>query len=472
MQSGVRSSGRSAPALRYRDMEGAIEWLSHAFGFELQAARRDAHERVNYAELSFGETIIMLGAVSGFEIDKLMRQPDEIGGAETQSCYYFVRDVETHYARACAEGAEIVLDLKTQVDGQQGYTCRDPEGHLWTFGTYDPWHGRPVDARVDDAGNYIKPSAGAEQAHGSFPVMCLLSVGLLIPAAILGFGMGWFDSGSVTGFRDPLAARAALLGHEPAVRAQHPRPHTQTALFEARRLLSFEFSARQAAERASLAARTEVARERTLRISAQRTANGLAQQLSGEQRAQALARSSVSALQRRLTARAILGKKTEMALATVRAAKDKAERAAAEAQTRVLETATTQATAAQAMKEERERLTFISDKARRNAEQAVAELRQQAVKEQAARVAAEQATKVAQAELARERKSKQEAWNVVAQLKKQLTMAQRNPGKAKAASTKTTQATKSVAARSKVVKQRTASTSGAWDVSAGPPFQP
>ena len=467
MQS-VQSAGRSSPALRYRDMEAAIEWLSNAFGFELQGVRRDTHERVSYAELSFGETIIMLGAVSGFEIDKLMRQPDEIGGTETQSCYYFVRDIEAHYSRACAEGAEIVLALKTQIDGQKGYTCRDPEGHLWTFGTYDPWHGRRVNAVPSVEDSNFGPLAFARDGHGNLPIKRLLAAGLLIPFGILGFGVGWFGSGSVEIPVATLAARAALLSSESEVRDQQPRPHTQAALGEARRLLSFEFSARQGAERASLAARAEAARERRLRISAQRAANGLAEQLASEQRAQELAQSSVSAMQRRLAARAILARKTESAIAAMRAAKNQAERAATEAQRRLLESA---AASEQAMKGERERLTFIGENAKRNAEQAVAELRQQALKEQAARVAAEQETKTAQEELARERKSKQEAWNVVAQLKKRLAMAQGNPAKARATPTKVP-ATKSIAARPKVVKQKTASTSGAWDISAGPPFQP
>ena len=38
-----------------------------------------------------------------------------------------------------AAGAEIVLDIKTQDYGGRDYTARDPEGHVWTFGTYDPW---------------------------------------------------------------------------------------------------------------------------------------------------------------------------------------------------------------------------------------------------------------------------------------------------------------------------------------------
>ena len=23
--------------------------------------------------------------------------------------------------------------------GSRGYSCLDPEGHLWSFGSYDPW---------------------------------------------------------------------------------------------------------------------------------------------------------------------------------------------------------------------------------------------------------------------------------------------------------------------------------------------
>ena len=163
-----------------------------------------------------------------------------------------------------------------------------------------------------------------------------------------------------------------------------------------------------------------------------------------------------------------------MALAALRAGKEQAERAATEAQRQLLEATAANAVADQAMKGERERLTFISDSARRNAEQAVVELRQQALKEQAARVAAEQQTKTAQEELARERKSKQEAWNVVAQLKKRLAVAQGNaqPVKAKAPLAKTRQAPKAAAKRPQVEEKKTASTAGEWGIFDGPPFQP
>ena len=56
------------------------------------------------------------------------------------SCIYVVvADAEAHYQKAKAGGAEIVLDLVEQSYGGKDYTCRDFEGYLWSFGTYNPW---------------------------------------------------------------------------------------------------------------------------------------------------------------------------------------------------------------------------------------------------------------------------------------------------------------------------------------------
>ena len=38
-------------------------------------------------------------------------------------------------------GAQIVREPVTQDYGGRDYTCKDPEGHVWTFGTYDPMAG-------------------------------------------------------------------------------------------------------------------------------------------------------------------------------------------------------------------------------------------------------------------------------------------------------------------------------------------
>jgi uncharacterized glyoxalase superfamily protein PhnB len=127
------------PCLRYRNAPAAIEWLCQTFGFEKHLVVPNEDGTIAHAQLSFGNGMIMLGSVLDTEFNRLMRQPDEIGGAETQSAYVIVADADVLYQRAKAAGAEIVLDIKDEDYGGRGFSCRDLEGHLWNFGTYDPW---------------------------------------------------------------------------------------------------------------------------------------------------------------------------------------------------------------------------------------------------------------------------------------------------------------------------------------------
>ena len=127
------------PCLRYRDAPAAIKWLCSTFGFEEQLVVPNPDGTVAHAQLRFGNGMIMLGSVVDSEYGRLIRQPDEIGGAETQSAYVIVSDADAIYQRAKAAGARIVLDIKDEDYGGRGFTCRDLEGRLWTFGTYDPW---------------------------------------------------------------------------------------------------------------------------------------------------------------------------------------------------------------------------------------------------------------------------------------------------------------------------------------------
>jgi hypothetical protein len=92
--------------------------------------------------------MIMLGSVQDSDLDAVMRQPDEIDGAETQSCYLVIGDADAHYAKAKAAGAEIVLEIKNDGYGRRGYSCRDPQGHIWNFGTYNPWKGGRAPASI------------------------------------------------------------------------------------------------------------------------------------------------------------------------------------------------------------------------------------------------------------------------------------------------------------------------------------
>jgi len=127
------------PCLRYRDAPAAIEWLCQAFGFEQQLVVPDGNGGIAHAQLSFGNGMVMLGSVAPTAYGELMKQPDEIGGGNTQSIYAIVQDADRLYDRARAAGAPIVLEIKDEDYGGRGFSCRDLEGHVWSFGTYDPW---------------------------------------------------------------------------------------------------------------------------------------------------------------------------------------------------------------------------------------------------------------------------------------------------------------------------------------------
>ena len=133
------SAATIIPSLRYRNAPAAIEWLCRAFGFEKHMVHAEG-EVVHHAQLTFGNGMIMLGSVDQTSAwGQRMVQPDEVGGRATQCCCVIVADADAHQARALAAGAVIVDALEEKDYGGKGYSCRDPEGHLWWFGTYDPW---------------------------------------------------------------------------------------------------------------------------------------------------------------------------------------------------------------------------------------------------------------------------------------------------------------------------------------------
>jgi len=47
-------------------------------------------------------------------------------------------DIDALYARVQQAGAPIVMALHDTDYGSRDFTCRDPEGFLWSFGTYQP----------------------------------------------------------------------------------------------------------------------------------------------------------------------------------------------------------------------------------------------------------------------------------------------------------------------------------------------
>jgi uncharacterized glyoxalase superfamily protein PhnB len=126
------------PGMRYQDALRMIDWLCSAFGFTKKAVYADDKGVVMHAELTLGDGMVMIGSTANAS-SGLDKQPKEIGGFETQISSLIVTDCDAVYATARAAGGEMVVDLKEMEYGGKGFTCRDPEGHLWNVGSYDPW---------------------------------------------------------------------------------------------------------------------------------------------------------------------------------------------------------------------------------------------------------------------------------------------------------------------------------------------
>ena len=127
------------PALRYRDAPAAIDWLCRVLGFARHAVYANPDGTIGHAELTLGGGMIMLGSQKDDEYGRGFKSPGELGGAETRSAYIVAPDADEVYARAQAAGAVIVRPLKNTDYGSREFSVKDPEGHTWSVGTYDPW---------------------------------------------------------------------------------------------------------------------------------------------------------------------------------------------------------------------------------------------------------------------------------------------------------------------------------------------
>jgi uncharacterized glyoxalase superfamily protein PhnB len=127
------------PATRYSDCDAALVYLTDVLGLTEHAIYRNDAGKVVHAELAEGDGIMMFGpGGSNSTFDPLMVSPAEAGKRVTTSIYVVVKDIEGRYASVTEKGGEIVIPLKSEDYGGQSFTVRDPEGHVWTFGDFDP----------------------------------------------------------------------------------------------------------------------------------------------------------------------------------------------------------------------------------------------------------------------------------------------------------------------------------------------
>ncbi|MBI1393925.1 MAG: glyoxalase [Alphaproteobacteria bacterium] len=130
--------GRIIPTMTYEDAPAMIRWLGEAFGFEPHLVVDDGDGGVRHAQLTLGPVMIMLGSARDDGFGVLQRTPMALGGT-TQSAYIIVDDVDGLADRATAADAKIAYGPESPPHGGRSFGCIDPEGHLWNFGSYDPW---------------------------------------------------------------------------------------------------------------------------------------------------------------------------------------------------------------------------------------------------------------------------------------------------------------------------------------------
>ncbi|MDF0600881.1 VOC family protein [Psychromarinibacter sp. C21-152] len=126
------------PATRYRDPEAALVFLRDVLGLEEHAVYRGDDGKILHVQMRLGRGLMMFGPPQDNAFQQSMVMPEEIGGRETTTIYAVVSDVAAVHRRAEAAGARILVPLEPQPQGGVSFSLADPEGHVWTFGDYDP----------------------------------------------------------------------------------------------------------------------------------------------------------------------------------------------------------------------------------------------------------------------------------------------------------------------------------------------
>lgn len=116
--------------LRLRDVPAMTAWL-RSIGFVPLTEHRDGAGALVHGELLWPQGGgVMIGAARS--------SPDWPQTPGTEAAYLVVADVDGTHAAAVAAGAVSLRPPTDEDYGGRGATVSDPEGNLWSFGTYRP----------------------------------------------------------------------------------------------------------------------------------------------------------------------------------------------------------------------------------------------------------------------------------------------------------------------------------------------
>ncbi len=120
------------PGLLCTDARATIRFLVEAFGFvETIVVPGEREDQIMHAEVRWPEGgIVMIGS------DDRRGEFADHNRPGTNSMYVVTEHPDALFKRATEAGAEVVRGLRDEDYGSRGFTVRDPEGNLWSFGTY------------------------------------------------------------------------------------------------------------------------------------------------------------------------------------------------------------------------------------------------------------------------------------------------------------------------------------------------
>jgi uncharacterized glyoxalase superfamily protein PhnB len=118
--------------LSYRNVDSGIAWLE-ALGFGTTTRQQYDGGATLHAELRLGDAVVMVAPV-----DEPYDTPKLIGRSTGHGLYLLVDDVAALHRAALQAGGSSVFPPEKTEWGTERARVLDPEGHEWSFGTYEP----------------------------------------------------------------------------------------------------------------------------------------------------------------------------------------------------------------------------------------------------------------------------------------------------------------------------------------------
>jgi PhnB protein len=115
---------RVSPYLIVKDVEKTMEFIKYVFGGKEREKMEMADGSVNHAEMSIGDSVIMMGKASNeHQIQNTM-------------LYIYVEDTDASYKTALEKSAVSVMEPADQFYGDRNAGVKDKDGINWWFATH------------------------------------------------------------------------------------------------------------------------------------------------------------------------------------------------------------------------------------------------------------------------------------------------------------------------------------------------